>query len=112
MKSTFKNSFVALTSLSLLVFPQLVKAQPIDPTTDRNIEVHVRGYLKAVNAALKTPVSQMPVDQARGTYDYATSVGDKPDLAGIEESEKTITLDGRSIILNIVRLPTSSLWAK
>jgi acetyl esterase len=103
MKSTFKNSFVALTSLSLLVFPQLVKAQSIDPTTDRNIEVHVRGYLKAVNAALKTPVSQMPVDQARGTYDYATSVGDKPDLSGIEESEKTITLDGRSIILNIVR---------
>jgi acetyl esterase/lipase len=103
MKSRIKNSFVTLTSLSLLVSSQLVKAQSIDPTPDPNIEVHVRGYLKAVNAALKTPVSQMPVDQARGTYDYATSVGDKPDLSGIEESEKTITLDGRPIILNIVR---------
>jgi acetyl esterase len=103
MKRTIKHSIVTLTSLSLLAASQQLNAQSADPVMDPNIEVHVRGYLKVVNAALTTPVSQMPVDQARGTYDYATSVGDKPDLSGIEESEKTITLDGRPITLNIVR---------
>jgi acetyl esterase len=78
-------------------------AQSSDPATDPHVESHVRGFLKAVNSATTTPVSEMPVEQARGTYTYATTVGDKPDLSGTEVIEKTIKEDGISVNLHIVR---------
>ncbi|XZF12424.1 alpha/beta hydrolase [Chitinophagaceae bacterium MMS25-I14] len=78
-------------------------AQVSDPTTDPGVESHVKGFLKAVNAATTIPVSEMPLEQARGTYVYATTVGEKPDLSGTEVTEKTILEDGLSVKLHIVR---------
>jgi len=46
--------------------------------------------LKAVNATTTIPVSEMPIDQTRDTYTYATIVSGKPDLSGTEVIEKTI----------------------
>ena len=89
--------------LGTTFFINKAMAQVTDPTTDPGIESHVKGYLKAVNAATPMPVSEMPIEQARGTYAYATTVGDKPDLSGIEVIEKTITEDGLSVKLHIVR---------
>lgn len=80
-----------------------VLAQSTDPATDTHVESHVKSFLKAVNSATTIPVSEMPLEQARGTYTYATTVGDKPDLSGIEVIEKTIQEDGLKINLHIVR---------
>lgn len=77
--------------------------QVIDPSTDPIVESHVKQFLKAVNDETPMPVEQMPVDKARETYTYATSVGDQPDQTGIEVSEKTIEEDGLKVKLHIVR---------
>jgi len=45
----------------------------------------------------------MPINQARGTYTYATTVANKPDLSGAGVIEKNIHEDGLSVNLHIVR---------
>jgi acetyl esterase len=77
--------------------------QKYDPTTDAGLESHVKGFLKAVNDATPIDISEIPIENARGTYSYATTVGDKPDLSGIDEIEKTIQEDGLSVKIHIVR---------
>jgi acetyl esterase/lipase len=74
-----------------------------DPITDPAVEIHVRGFLKAVNDATPTDISEIPLEEARSVYSYATTVGDKPDLSGIDEIEKTIQESGLSVRLRIVR---------
>jgi acetyl esterase len=74
-----------------------------DPTADPNVDNHVKGFLKAVNDATPVDISEIPLEEARGVYSYATTVGDKPDLSGIDEMGKTIIEDGLSVKLHIVR---------
>jgi acetyl esterase len=77
---------------------------PANPDTDPGIESHVKEFLKAVNAAtVKMSVADMPLEQARGTYKFSTTAGDKPELLGTEVMEKTINQDGLSVNLHIVR---------
>lgn len=100
MVHSFK-SLLLITSVMFLT--NTAMAQTSDPTIDPHIESHVKEFLKAVNAATPMPAEQLPVAKARETYAYATTVGDKPDLSGIEESEKTIQQDGITVTLHIVR---------
>lgn len=95
-----KATMMALFSASSIL---TTYAQVIDPLQDPAIESHVKGFLQAANAATPMPVDQMPLEQARGTYTYATTVGDAPDLSGTEVSEKTIAQDGVNIKIHIVR---------
>jgi acetyl esterase/lipase len=74
-----------------------------DPTTDQGLDSHVKGFLKAVNDATPIDISEIPIEEARGIYSYATTVGDKPDLSGIDEIEKIVQEDGLSVKLHIVR---------
>ena len=77
--------------------------QAYDPTTDPFLDSHVRGFLKSVNDATPIDVSELSIEEARAIYQYATTVGDKPDLSGIDEIEKTIQEEGYSVKLRIVR---------
>jgi len=74
-----------------------------DPTTDANVDSHVKGFLKAVNDATPIDISEIPLEEARGVYSYATTVGGKPDLSGIDEMERVIQEDGLSVKIHIVR---------
>jgi len=74
-----------------------------DPAADGNVDSHVRGFLKAVNDATPMDISEMPLEEARGVYSYATTVGGKPDLSGIDEMEKVIQEDGLSVKIHIMR---------
>jgi len=103
MNHSFKTILAAAFIVSATGLSQQTIAQTISPANDPGIESHVKEYLKAVNAATPIPVSQMSTEQARGTYAYATTVGNKPELTGTEVSEKTITEEGLSIQLHIVR---------
>jgi len=103
MKTLIKKTFTIALILGTSILINKAMAQVSDPTTDPGVESHVKGFLKAVNAATTLAVSEMPIDQARGTYTYATTVGEKPDLSGIEVAEKTIQEDGLSVRLHIVR---------
>ncbi len=103
MRHLFKKLFSVTIVVLVAAFTTNAVAQISDPIKDPKIESHVKGFLQAVNAATPMPVEQMPVDKARETYAYATSVGDRPDISGIEITEKTIQEDGLSIKLHIVR---------
>ena len=68
-------------------------------------DTHLSQGTKAFLKALNTPgvaVESLPVNQARGVLEEAQASA-KVDLSGIEESEKTITADGHTIRLVVVR---------
>jgi acetyl esterase len=99
MKTSFQKAF----TMALVFCTSILINKALAQVSDPGVESHVKGFLKAVNAATTTPVSEMPLDQARATYTYATTVGEKPDLSGTEVIEKTISEDGLTINLHIVR---------
>lgn len=103
MKDVIRRAFSLAFILGTTATVNRAMAQTVDPVSNPNVESHVKGFLKAVNAATTTPVSKMPLEQARGTYTYATTVGDKPDLSGIEVTERTIQQDGLGVHVHIVR---------
>jgi acetyl esterase/lipase len=103
MKSLLKKALTAAVLMGTTAYMNKALAQVTDPGTDPLIETHVRGFLQKVNAATPVPITQMPVETAAGTYAYAVTVGDKPDQSGIEVVEKTISEDGLTIKLHIVR---------
>lgn len=75
---------------------------PVNPATDPAIESHVKAFLNVLNSGDGKPLEQLsPVDARAVLTGAQNSV--KVDLSGIDVTEKTITQDGLSIKINIVR---------
>lgn len=73
-----------------------------DYTTDTAIEVQTKSFLKALNTSGGKPMETMQPADARKVLEGAqTSV--KADISGVEVSEKTITEDGITVKLFIMR---------
>lgn len=72
----------------------------VDYLKDEHLSAETKKFLKALNAG--SPVESLPVEEARDVLLGAQTTV-HVDLSGIEESEKTITEDGYTIKLNIVR---------
>lgn len=76
--------------------------QPIDFATDPNIEIQTKEFLKAMNSAGAKPIEEMTPAEARAVLtDAQSSV--KVDLSGIDVAEKTISQDGLTINISVVR---------
>lgn len=75
---------------------------PVDPDTDPAIETRVKGFLHALNNSGGQPLETLSPKDARAVLTGAQS-SVKVDLSGIETTEKTITTDGQTIKLDIVR---------
>ncbi|NUY81977.1 alpha/beta hydrolase [Flavobacterium sp. MAH-1] len=75
--------------------------QVADFSTDPNIDRQTKEFLKVLNSGGK-PLESLPLADARGVLEGAQS-GVKVDVSGIEESQKTITQDGLTVKLTIVR---------
>lgn len=69
--------------------------------TDPNIDSGTKKFLKVLNNG-GTPLEELPIADARNVL-VGAQAGVNVDLSGIEESEKTITNDGLTVKLNIVR---------
>lgn len=76
--------------------------QVADWATDPHIDRGTKEFLKVLNAPGGKPLESLPYADARMVLVNAQSSANV-DLSGIEESEKTITTDGHTIKLNIVR---------
>lgn len=92
--------------MSAVISSALLTAQaqvtPLDPATDPAIESHTKVFLNALNSGGGKPLEQLsPVDARAVLTGAQNSV--KVDLSGVAVSEKTITQDGLTIKLNIVR---------
>jgi len=77
-----------------------VKAAP-DYLEDDHLSVGTKEYLKVLNAS-DTPVESLPPAEARKVLENAQA-SVKVDVSGIEETYKTISQDGLSVNLVIVR---------
>ena len=73
---------------------------PIDFSADPRLNIEVKEFLKILNSG--PPPETLPVEEARNGLVKAQASVDV-DLSGIEVTEKTITADGYTIKLNIVR---------
>ncbi|PWV53284.1 alpha/beta hydrolase [Chitinophaga sp. S165] len=74
----------------------------LDPATDPAIDTHVKAFLNVLNSGGGDPMETMAPADARKVLEGAqTSV--KVDLSGVTVTEKTISEDGLSVKLFIVR---------
>jgi len=73
-----------------------------DYATDTALDPGVRSFLKALNTSGGKPMETMTPADARKVLEGAQA-SVKPDMSGIEISEKTITQDGLTVKIFIVR---------
>lgn len=81
-----------------------VSAQTKDPSVDPNIDPQIRSFLKGVNEAGKgkTPIYKLP---GNGPADGLTALQNQTavDMSGVDISERSITMDGITVPIHIVR---------
>jgi acetyl esterase len=70
--------------------------------TDPHLDKGVRDFLKVLNAVSGPTIESMPPEEARKVLENAQAAV-KVDISGIEVSEKTITAEGQTVKLYIVR---------
>jgi acetyl esterase/lipase len=76
--------------------------QSIDPALDPAIDHHIRAFLKALNSAGGKPLEELSPTEARAVLVNAQA-SIKLDLPPCDVSEKTITQDGLTVNLTVVR---------
>jgi len=93
-----------IATVALLGFTVSASAQKIDASIDPHIDPQVRAFLKDLNAASKgkTPIYKLP---GTGPSDALTGLQNQTpvDLSGVEISSRTITQDGITVPVHIVR---------
>jgi acetyl esterase len=90
---------IALITLGLC---NSVQGQVVDPAQDPHIESHVKAFLNVLNSGNGKPIEQLSPAEARALLTTVqTSV--KVDISGIVVTEKTITQDGQTVKVNIVK---------
>jgi acetyl esterase len=80
----------------------LEREKPLEVAADPRLSRGVKAFLKVLNSSGGPPLETLPPLKAREVLVNAQA-SVPVDLSGIEESEKTITADGYTIKLNIVR---------
>lgn len=76
--------------------------KPLEVAVDPRLSRGVKAFLNVLNSAGGPPLEALPPLEARDVLVNAQA-SVQVDLSGIEESEKTITADGYTIKLNLVR---------
>ncbi|MEX0362375.1 MAG: alpha/beta hydrolase, partial [Allomuricauda sp.] len=88
--------------LMLIAISNPVKGQVEDYLTDQHLDHGTKEFLKALNTSGGPALETLSKEDARQVLIGAQAVADVV-LSGIDESEKTIEVDGYKIRLNIVR---------
>ena len=99
----FQTTFNKIAALIIAVsFSSAIAAQEINPAQDPHIESNVRTFLKVLNSGTGKPVEQLSPKDARAVLTGAQN-SVKVDLSGITVTEKTISQDGQSVKITIVK---------
>lgn len=93
---------IAAVAVAAMLFGMNVNAQVLDPAKDVHIESNVGAFLKVLNSGDGKPMEQMTPTEARAVLTGVQS-SVKYDYSDISVTEKTITQDGLSIKINIVK---------
>lgn len=89
------------TKVLELELPEPSTSAVADYNTDSNIQLGSRTFLKVLNSGGKPLESMTPADARKVLVNAQASID--VDYSGIEETEKTISQDGHTVKLNIVR---------
>ncbi|MDP9079039.1 MAG: alpha/beta hydrolase [Bacteroidota bacterium] len=93
-----------ILTVALLGIAGTVSAQKTDPSVDPHIDPQIRTFLKGLNAASKgqVPIYKLP---GNGPAEALVSLQNqtKVDMSGIEVSQRTITQDGVTVSIHIVK---------
>jgi acetyl esterase len=98
--AALKSSALLLTFLLSLKFTTMAQKAP-DYSSDPHLSQSVKSFLKPLNGG-GPGLETFPVQDARNVL-VSAQASVKVDMSGIDESEKTITTDGFTLKLNIVR---------
>ena len=101
MKSNLLRNKAAAVLIALAL-GGAASAQTADASKDPQIDSHIRAFLKVLNSGTGKPVEQLPPAEARAVLTGAQK-SVKVDLSGITVSEKTISHDGQSVKIHIVK---------
>lgn len=97
-----KRFLLAVAVAAVVLNADAQAVSPVNPATDPAIESHTKAFLNVLNSGNGKPLEQLsPVDARAVLTGAQNSV--KVDVSGIDITEKTITQDGLSIKINIVR---------
>lgn len=88
--------------IAIIMNTSLSHAQNISAEKDPNIDPQIREFLKALNNSGGKPLETLSPKEARQVLVNAQQ-SVEVDYSGIEESEKTITQDGETINIHIVK---------
>src|SRR5678815_2628523 len=80
----------------------LKRETPVEVEVDPRLSRGVKAFLKVLNSSDGPPLETLPPLEGRDALASAQA-SVQVDLSGIDESEKTITADGYTIKLNVVR---------
>jgi acetyl esterase/lipase len=80
----------------------LEREKPLEVAADPRLSRGVKTFLKVLNSSGGPPLETLPPLEAREVL-VSAQASAPVDLSGIEESEKTITADGYTLKLNVVR---------
>ncbi|WP_415327325.1 alpha/beta hydrolase [Chryseobacterium sp. MMS23-Vi53] len=101
MKTTFIKG-IALTAITILSLNSSVFAQQNPASQDPNIGKETRDFLKVLNSGDGKPLETLAPKDARLVL-VGAQKSVNFDYSDIEESEKTITQDGQTIKIHIVK---------
>ena len=85
-----------------IAFCGSVSAQTMDASQDPHIERNIRAFLKVLNSGTAKPLEQLPPIEARAVLSKA-QLSVKVDFSRITVTEKTITQDGQTVKLTIMK---------
>ncbi|OKS84966.1 alpha/beta hydrolase [Mucilaginibacter polytrichastri] len=94
-----KSVSAALLALTL---GGAANAQVADPATDPHIESNVKAFLNVLNSGTGKPIEQLSPKDARAVLTGAQN-SVKFNYSDITVTEKTITQDGQTVVINIVK---------
>jgi acetyl esterase/lipase len=99
-------AFAAVTMLKfegeIMSSRNIQSERPLEVAIDPRLSRGVKAFLKVLNSGDGPPLESLPPLEAREVL-VGAQASVQVDLSGIEESEKTISADGYTIKLNIVR---------
>ncbi len=99
MKTILK---LVVLAVILTVQNNNLQAQVLDYATDPHLDAGTKAFLKVLNAPGGQPLESLSPEEARKVL-IGAQASVKVDVSGIDETEKTITQDGYTVKLNIVR---------
>lgn len=96
------KSILAAGAIAAVTNTSEAQVKPIDPAADPAIETRTKAFLKVLNSGGGKPMEQMQPGEARAVLEGAQS-SVAADVSGVAIEEKTITQDGVTVKIYIMR---------